>query len=73
MTRTLWAAAAKEAGLRYGYHNHAHEFLPLENGQRPWDILTSELDPALVHLEVDLYWAVTGGIQSGDGAADPTG
>ena len=25
-----------------------------------------------MHLEVDLYWAVTGGIQSGDGAADPT-
>ncbi len=69
----LEAEAAKAAGLRYGYHNHAHEFLPLANGERPWDILTSELDPSLVHLEVDLYWAVTGGIQSGDGVADPTG
>jgi sugar phosphate isomerase/epimerase len=67
------AAAAKQAGLRYGYHNHAHEFLPLANGDRPWDILTSELDPKLVHLEVDLYWVVTGGIQSGDGVSDPTG
>ena len=67
------AAVAAAAGLRYGYHNHAHEFVPLENGERPWDILTSQLDPSLVHLEVDLYWAVTGGIQSGDGLEDPTG
>lgn len=68
------AAAARAAGLRYGYHNHAHEFtIDLGGGKRPWDVLTSELDPALVHLEVDLYWAVTSGINSGDGAADPEG
>jgi sugar phosphate isomerase/epimerase len=65
------AYAAKKAGLRYGYHNHAHEFLELANGERPWDILATELDPDLVHLEADLYWVVTGGIQSGDGATDP--
>jgi sugar phosphate isomerase/epimerase len=64
------AAAARAAGLRYGYHNHAHEFtIDLGNGLRPWDVLTSELDPRLVHLEVDLHWAVTGGIESG--ASDP--
>ncbi|WNM38903.1 sugar phosphate isomerase/epimerase [Micromonospora halotolerans] len=68
------AAAARAAGLRYGYHNHAHEFtIDLGNGRRPWDVLTGELDPRLVHLEVDLYWAVTGGITSGDGVADPEG
>ncbi|PZF86390.1 sugar phosphate isomerase/epimerase family protein, partial [Micromonospora endophytica] len=68
------AAAAARAGLRYGYHNHAHEFtIDLGNGRRPWDVLTEELDPRLVHLEIDIYWAVTGGIQSGDGAADPEG
>ncbi|MET8833602.1 sugar phosphate isomerase/epimerase [Micromonospora sp. NPDC004540] len=68
------AAAARAAGLRYGYHNHAHEFtIDLGGGKRPWDVLTAELDPKLVHLEVDLYWAVTGGINSGDGAADPEG
>lgn len=68
------AAAARAAGLRYGYHNHAHEFtIDLGGGKRPWDVLTAELDPALVHLEVDLYWAVTGGINSGDGVADPEG
>lgn len=67
------AAAARAVGLRYGYHNHAHEFtIDLGGGVTPWDVLTSELDPDLVHLEVDLYWAVRGGIESGH-AADPEG
>ena len=34
-------------------------------------MLTSSLDPALVHLEVDLYWVVTGGLNSGAGTSDP--
>ncbi|GAB3553412.1 sugar phosphate isomerase/epimerase [Arthrobacter tumbae] len=64
------AAAAREAGLKYGYHNHAHEFTTdVGGGVTPWDIFTSRLDPKLVHLEVDLYWAVTGGV--GVGASDP--
>lgn len=64
------AAAARRRGLRYGYHNHAHEFtIDLGGGETPWDVLTSELDRRLVHLEVDLYWAYTGGVESG--AADP--
>lgn len=64
------AAAANAAGLKYGYHNHAHEFTTdLGNGLTPWEIFTERLDPKLVHLEVDLYWAVTGGV--GVGAADP--
>ncbi|GHD04802.1 sugar phosphate isomerase/epimerase family protein [Zhihengliuella salsuginis] len=64
------AAVAQESGLKYGYHNHAHEFTTdLGGGETPWDIFTSRLDPKLVHLEVDLYWAVTGGV--GVGAADP--
>ncbi|PGH44978.1 xylose isomerase [Micromonospora sp. WMMA1996] len=68
------AAAARKAGLRYGYHNHAHEFtIDFGNGRRPWDVLTEELDPRLVHLEIDLYWAVTGGINSGEGLEDPEG
>ncbi|SEG97893.1 Sugar phosphate isomerase/epimerase [Nonomuraea solani] len=64
------AAAARKAGLRYGYHNHAHEFtIDLGGGRTPWDVLTRELDPRLVHLEIDIYWAVTGGV--GRGARDP--
>jgi sugar phosphate isomerase/epimerase len=64
------AAVAKQYGLRYGYHNHAHEFtIDLGGGLTPWEVLTSQLNPQLVHLEVDLYWAYTGGVNTG--AADP--
>ncbi|WP_205471606.1 sugar phosphate isomerase/epimerase [Nocardioides sp. SYSU D00038] len=64
------AALAKRYGLRYGYHNHAHEFTTdLGGGVTPWEVLTSRLDKRLVHLEVDLYWAYTGGVNTG--AVDP--
>ena len=64
------ATLARRYGLRYGYHNHAHEFTTdLGGGVTPWEVLTERLDPRLVHLEVDLYWAYTGGV--GVGAADP--
>ena len=60
------AAAAKRYGIAYGYHNHAHEFTTdLGGGVTPWDVLTTELDPSLVHLEIDIYWAVTGGVNRG--------
>ena len=64
------AALARRYGLRYGYHNHAHEFTTdLGRGRTPWEVLTERLDPRLVHLEVDLYWVYTGGVNSG--ASDP--
>lgn len=64
------AALARRYGLRYGYHNHAHEFTTdLGGGVTPWEVLTERLDPRLVHLEIDLYWVYTGGVNSG--AADP--
>ncbi len=64
------AYAAKRRGLKYGYHNHAHEFtIDLGGGKTPWDVLTKELDPRLVHLEADLYWVYTGGVNRGE--SDP--
>lgn len=64
------AAVAKGYGLRYGYHNHAHEFVPFAGTTTtPWEILTDRLDRRLVHLEVDLFWAYTGGVETG--AAKP--
>jgi sugar phosphate isomerase/epimerase len=50
----------RRAGLNLGYHNHAHEFAPVE-GVRPFDVITAGTTRRNVHLEVDLYWAVTGG------------
>ncbi len=53
-------AACRDAGLRFGYHNHAWEFAPLD-GTTLWDVLTTETDPALVALELDVFWAHAGG------------
>lgn len=52
---------ARTAGVTLGYHNHGFEFAPLADGRRPIDILLSRLDPALVTLELDVFWvSVTG-------------
>lgn len=53
-------AAFRRAGLQFGYHNHAHEFTPID-GTRPYDVITRGTSRKNVHLEVDLFWAVTGG------------
>ncbi|MBM3908330.1 MAG: sugar phosphate isomerase/epimerase [Gemmatimonadetes bacterium] len=58
-------ARAKAAGLRFGFHNHAAEFTPVE-GQVPLDLLIRGTDPTLVTFELDIYWAVRAG-------QDPTG
>ncbi|NHC46287.1 sugar phosphate isomerase/epimerase family protein [Motilibacter aurantiacus] len=64
------AAIAKQNRIRYGYHNHAHEFTTdLGGGLTPWDIFMDRLDPKLVHLQVDLYWVVTAGFNLG--VSDP--
>jgi sugar phosphate isomerase/epimerase len=52
--------AIRAAGLHAGYHNHDHEFRAI-GGTRPYDVITRGTTDANVHLEIDLYWAVTGG------------
>ena len=55
--------ACAAAGLRFGYHNHEFEFEPagdLGEGTL-YDFLAARTDPALVSLQIDLYWlGVTG-------------
>jgi sugar phosphate isomerase/epimerase len=51
---------AKKAGLRFGYHCHDFEFAPI-GGVVPYDLLLQETDPALVQMEMDLYWITKGG------------
>lgn len=51
----------RRAGMWFGYHNHAAEFEDLGGGTTAYDILLAETDPALVSMELDLYWAVRGG------------
>lgn len=50
----------KKVGLRYGYHNHAYSFEPLE-GSLPQDVLMQNTDPDLVDFELDIYWVYTAG------------
>jgi sugar phosphate isomerase/epimerase len=54
---------ARDAGLLLGYHNHNWEFFRLTDNptRTAYDVLTDETDPDLVHLEIDLFWAVRGG------------
>jgi sugar phosphate isomerase/epimerase len=51
---------ARDAGLRYGYHNHNTEFRLVE-GAVPLEVLLSETDPSLVDFEMDVYWVTQGG------------
>jgi sugar phosphate isomerase/epimerase len=53
--------SCQEAGLAFAYHNHDFEFEML-SGKRPYDLLLEQTDPALVHMELDLYWVARSGI-----------
>jgi len=48
----------KKAGIRFGYHNHDHDFKMVDN-QPALDIYMANTDPALVDYEMDIYWVVT--------------
>ena len=49
------------AGLRFAYHNHNFEFVPLPDGTLPYDMLLSRTDAAHVKMEMDLYWITKAG------------
>jgi sugar phosphate isomerase/epimerase len=53
---------AQDAGLQLGYHNHNWEFFRLTDdpSRTAYDVFTDETDPDLVHLEIDLFWAIRG-------------
>jgi sugar phosphate isomerase/epimerase len=50
-----------KAGLKFAYRNHAFEFGG-RAGLRPIDIFKERLDPKLVGLEVDVFWASVAGV-----------
>jgi sugar phosphate isomerase/epimerase len=52
--------AARAAGLHFGYHNHDFEFQTVD-GEKIYDVLLQRCDPALVVMEMDLFWMVNGG------------
>lgn len=54
------AQICKAEGLKTGYHNHRFEWKQLD-GASLYDILLEHTDPALVHMEMDIYWVVRAG------------
>jgi sugar phosphate isomerase/epimerase len=51
---------AKSYGIRFYYHNHGYG-LQKKDGVVPFDMILERTDPALVYLEMDLFWTVAGG------------
>lgn len=56
-----WAEQLKKAGLGFAYHNHDFEFTVKPGGTSLFDTLVAETDPALVKIELDLFWTVAAG------------
>lgn len=56
-----YGQAARQRGMRFGYHNHSFEFEDLGGGQTGFAVLLKETDPALVDFELDLFWTVNSG------------
>lgn len=54
-------AALAEMGATLCYHNHQWEFYNLGDGLKGMDLLTTETDPALVKLCLDVYWLACAG------------
>lgn len=55
-------ARLKQEGIRFGHHNHSHEFhRPERHGKTFEDILIDEA-PADLMLELDLYWIEHAGL-----------
>jgi sugar phosphate isomerase/epimerase len=54
------AEILKKSGLKLGYHNHNFEWKPAD-GTTFYETLLKNTDPALVKMEMDLYWVVRAG------------
>ena len=56
-----WGTTLHDQGMQLAFLCHGHEFLPQDNSSG-FDQLMQNTDPALVKLEVDIYWLVQAGI-----------
>jgi sugar phosphate isomerase/epimerase len=55
----------KNNGIQFGYHNHDFEFEKFD-GEFGIDILFSNSEPALLHMELDTFWVEYCGLKSLD-------
>ncbi|WP_420148184.1 sugar phosphate isomerase/epimerase family protein [Spirosoma sp.] len=53
----------RQAGLKFGYHNHNYSFLPLD-GKLPQEYLLDNTDPKNVMFELDLCWIDVAGVDT---------
>ena len=51
---------ARARGVGAAYHNHDFEF-ERSSGRHPYTVLLEETDPALVAMEIDVYWMTRAG------------
>jgi sugar phosphate isomerase/epimerase len=58
-----WGEAFRAEGIRYGYHPHGYEFVPIasEGGKTPFDLLLENTKPELVCFEMDVFWVFHAG------------
>jgi sugar phosphate isomerase/epimerase len=59
LNRAGLAGAAQ--GVRVGYHNHGYEST-MYGDRSGYDILLAETDPTYVDFQLDVYWALSGGM-----------
>ena len=55
------AAKAAKAGMKFTYHNHSQEFLPLDNGTNTMEMLIKGLDPENTSFVLDTHWVQNAG------------
>ena len=62
-------AKCNAKGIRFGYHNHSEEFKTTKvdsTGAVIYDFMLENTDPEKVMFQMDLYWAVEGGVNPVD-------
>ncbi len=52
----------KAEGIEYGYHNHSYEFKHKIGDDLMFDYIIKNTDPEYVFIQMDVYWAVVGGV-----------
>jgi sugar phosphate isomerase/epimerase len=57
--------ACKKAGITFCYHNHDQEFVAV-GGEKPYDVLLSQIAPDRMSFEIDLCWATKAGVDPVD-------
>ncbi|WP_300700862.1 sugar phosphate isomerase/epimerase [Bacteroides sp.] len=50
----------RQNGMKYGYHNHAHEFQKVEDKVVMLNYMLENTNPEDVFFEMDVYWVVRG-------------